>query len=111
MASSLNLNITQGSDFAVTVVATDDFGAILNLTDYTVGSLVKHRYGDTSSLFRLNATVSDAAKGEISLLVTPAQSEVLPVGRFLYGIELKKGTATAFKILNGYIDVIPEINN
>ena len=110
MASSLDLNVTQGSDYTISVVAVDDFGVVINLTDYTVGSLVKNRYGDSSSLFSFNASVTNATAGEITLSLTPSETEALPVGKFIYGVELKKGTTIAFKILKGYVNVIPEIN-
>ena len=36
MASTADLQITQGSDYNISVIVYDDFGAAINLTDYTV---------------------------------------------------------------------------
>ena len=42
MASTADLQITQGSDFNISVIVYDDFGAAINLTNYTVRGVVKN---------------------------------------------------------------------
>ena len=109
MASSLGLNITQGSDFNISMVVYDDFGQIVDLTGYVVRGVVKNRYGDSNSLFDLSPTISDAAKGEVSISLKPSFTKNFPVGQFHYGIEVEKGDL-AFKPLMGNVFVIPEVN-
>ena len=41
MASTANLQITQGSNYNISVIVYDDFGEIVNLTDYSVAGVVK----------------------------------------------------------------------
>ena len=109
MASSATLQITQGSDYGISIIVYDDFGAAVDLTGYSVVGVVKRRYGDVDSLFDLSPTITDAAKGEVSISLKPSSTKDFPVGLFHYGIEVEKGDV-AFKPLAGDVMVIPEIN-
>ena len=109
MASEIDLNITQGSDFVVNLVVYDDFGAVLNLTNHSVSGLVKNRYGDASGLFDLSPTVSDAANGVVNIDIGASKTKDFPAGKFHYGIEVGSGDV-AFKPLLGNILVYPEVN-
>ena len=110
MPSTADLQITQGSDYNISVVVFDDFGSAVNLTGYTVRGLVKRRYGDATSLFDLAPTISDAASGVVSISLSPTTTKDIPVGQFKYGIEVQKDDI-AFKALNGNVIVIPEVNS
>ena len=111
MATNVNLNIVQGSDFNISFVASDDLGDVIDLTNYVVGGHVKHRYGDSSSLFDLDPKINNATDGVINISMGPNDTEKLPAGEHLYGIELLSGDSIGFKIMNGYVNVIPEVNN
>ena len=110
MATSIDLNIVQGSDFNVSIVAVDDLGTIINLTDYTVAGYAKHRYGDDEPTFDFKPTVSNATAGEISMSLTPTETASIPVGQFVYGIECLSGDSIGFKVMNGKVNVTPEVN-
>ena len=112
MATALNLNIVQGSDFFVEIVAADDLGATLDLTNFTIGGYAKHRYGDTSNLFDFKPVLADAKNGKIQLVLSPSETANIPPGQHLYGIEAVSGdgASMAFKIMNGYVNVLPEVN-
>ena len=110
MASEIDLNVTQGSDFVINLVVYDDFGAVLNLTNYSVSGLVKNRYGDASGIFDLSPTVSDAANGTVAINLGASKTKDFPAGKFHYGIEVGSGDV-AFKPLVGNILVYPEVNS
>ena len=113
MANVIDLNIVQGSDFVVTMQATDDFGDTINLTNYVVNGLVKHRFGDEDPSFDLNPSIGTASDGEINIKLSPENTKIIPVGQYHYGIELLSGVGDAsigYKIMNGKIDVQPEVN-
>ncbi len=111
MATAINLNIVQGSDFSISIIASDDLGQVIDLTNHTVGGYVKRRYGDASPFFDLGPTIgSDPKTGEININLLPSQTETLPVGQYVYGIECVTGSSVAFKVMNGIINVIPEVN-
>jgi hypothetical protein len=110
MASTADLQIVQGSDFNISLIVYDDFGAVVNLTGYIVRGLVKNRYGDASSLFDMAPTITNAAGGEVSISLNPSSTKDFPVGQFHYGIEVEKGDI-AFKALNGNVLVLPEVNS
>lgn len=110
MPSTIDLQITQGNDFNATLVVFNDFGEVVDLTDYVVRGLVKNRYGDSEALFDLAPTIIDAAKGEVAVSLSPSVTKDFPVGQFHFGIEVQKGDI-AFKPSTGNILVIPEVNS
>ena len=112
MATALNLNITQGSDFSVQIVAADDLGVVFDLTNFTIGGYAKHRYGDPTNVFDFKPKIVDAKNGKIDLILSPSETAKIPPGQHLYGIEAISGdgSSMAFKIMNGYVNVLPEVN-
>ena len=108
--SEIDLNITQGSNYVINLVVYDDFGAVFNLTNHSVGGIVKNRYGDASGMFDLSPTVSDAANGGIKIDIGANETKDFPAGKFHYGIEVGSGDI-AFKPLVGNVLVYPEVNS
>ncbi len=113
MATAINLNIIQGSDFNVQIVAADDLGNVYDLTDFTIGGYAKHRYGDSANIFDFKPVIVDPKAGKINLTLSPAETAKIPAGQHLYGIEgvSGDGSSIAFKIMNGYANVLPEVNS
>ena len=110
MATSIDLNVIQGSDFSISFIAVDDLGEVLDLTNHDIGGYVKHRYGDEDPLFDLYPTVDDSEKGQVNIALTPLATATFPAGQHLYGIEVTSGDSVGFKLLNGFINVFPEVN-
>ena len=110
MATAINLNIIQGSDFSISFIAVDDLGEVLDLTNHDIGGYVKHRYGDDDPLFELSPTIDDPEKGEINIFLNPSTTAAFPAGQHLYGIEVTSGDSVGFKLLNGFVNVFPEVN-
>ena len=111
MASTIDLNIVQGSDFFVSIVAADDLGEVIDLTQHTVGGYAKHRYGDETPFFDFKPVIgSDPKTGEINLILSPEDTSKIPAGQYFYGIEVLSGDSVGFKVMNGAVNVIPEVN-
>lgn len=110
MPDKINLNITQGSDFNIGFVAADDFGKAMDLTNYSIGGYVKHRFGDAVPLFELSPSIANTVSGLIQISLPPSKTSSFPAGEHLYEIELISGSSIGVKILNGFCNVFPEVN-
>ena len=111
MATAINLNVVQGSDFNISFIAVDDLGDVLDLTNHSLGGYVKNRYGDTDPLFDLSPTTDPEVKGQINISLKPGDTQKIPIGQHMYGVEVLSGDAVGFKVINGFVNVFPEVNN
>ena len=116
MASSniqeYNFAVYQGSSFSITFSLTDSDDSASDLTGYGVRGVVKHRYGDTSSILSLNPSiVAPATDGKVSVSILASQTTGLAVGQMVYDIEkyLLADTDTVSKVVKGYFNVSPEV--
>ena len=132
MASSYELNITQGSSFNVRLTTKDSDGNPINLSGYHVSGYIRNKYSDTSYLLNLEPTIvsghaadhdpNDPLKtdaihsGLIDVNLKPASTASLPITQALYDIEIYTNTkneflteqSSVFKILNGKANIHPE---
>ena len=128
MASSYDLNITQGSSYNIRLKTKDVNGNALNLSGYHVSGYIRNKYSDTSYLLNLEPSIvsgqsvpttpsnlsNDAIfSGLIDINLHPTGTAALPITQALYDVEIYSGTAEdreslVFKILNGKANVHPE---
>jgi hypothetical protein len=105
MATSYDLNITQGSEFFVRLAAKDDSGSALDLDNYGLSGVVKHRYSDSGVLLDLKP--SGISGGYIDILLRGAETKTLPIVQGVYDIELYSGLYVE-KLIQGKFNVYPE---
>ena len=130
MASTVqecNFTVHQGASLDARLCLKDSDGNHTDLEGYTVRGVVKHRYGDTSSILNLNPVVvsgycpgeycgyvpDPVVSGYIDIALTATQTSALPVGEMVYDIEkcpLNNAEAVS-KVLKGYFNVLPEVTN
>jgi hypothetical protein len=114
-----NFSITQGSELNTRLTITND-GSAVNLSGYLVRGVVKHKYGDTSSLIDLTPTIVTGAEGVayqsgyVDIYLSGSQTASLPVAEAIYDIERyvtgSEGQETAvIKMLNGKFTINPEV--
>jgi len=108
MATNYNLNITRGSEFSVRLVAKDDNGATIDLTNYSTKGVVKNKYSDTTVLLDLAPTIANASAGYIDITLSGAQTIAMPITQAVYDIEIYNGTY-ANKLIHGYVNFYPEV--
>lgn len=108
MATSFDIEVEQGGDYGVTLIASGN-GAALNLNNYGLSGIVRFRYGSTGILVDLEPTKVAAAStsGHFTLDLNSTDLD-LPFGRFLYEIEAYSGVEV-YKLYKGNFDVLPEI--
>jgi len=109
MAAHYDLNITQGSTFAVRVVAQDTSGSIVDLTNWSLRGYAKIKYSDSDLLVDLNPQrVPPYTNGYIDIHLTAAVTAALPVTEGVYDIELYDSSGYVDKLVNGYVRIYPE---
>ena len=125
MATSYDLNITQGSSFNVRLTTKDSNGNALNLSGYHVSGFIRNKYSDAAGLLSLAPSIvsgqsvptdstnwqNDAIfSGLIDVNLTATSTAALPITQALYDIEiyLDNAETSVFKILNGKANIYPE---
>lgn len=109
MATSFDIEVEQGSNYEVSLIASGN-GAALNLNNYGLSGYVRYRYGSTGIVVDLEPTmVTGAANITGHFTIDLDSSELaIPFGRFMYSIEAYSGL-DVFKLYKGSFDVLPEI--
>lgn len=110
MAFNYDFNITKGSSVSVRLTVKDETNAVLNLSGYSISGFVKEKYSDASSILNMNPTIPAdlAASGIIDINITAANTALLSVNQYVYDVEIYKDSKTE-KIINGYVNVYPEV--
>jgi hypothetical protein len=108
MAIISNLTVDQGSTFSASIDITDTEDNILVLTGYTVAAQLRKTYGSSTAV-DFTASVSDAAMGEVTISLTPAQTNALIPGRYVYDAEITSAGGTVTRVLEGQIEVTPGV--
>ena len=109
-AEIVDLNIVQGSAFHVRIEISDDNSNVIDLTGYEVRGVVKNKYSDSNAdiLINLDPVVYDATNGLVDILLTSAQTALLPITEALYDIEKLSNSAygslfkTSFKMFKAH---------
>lgn len=108
MAVVSNLVLEQGTTFSVTIGYNDSSGNPVDLTSYTTRSQMRKSYYSTNSI-TLNAVVSNALDGEITLALPSEQTANIKAGRYLYDVEIVQSGNVVTRVVEGIVTVMPEI--
>ena len=92
MASTYDFNIICGSSFSTSLTVNNSDGTKMNLSGYLASGFVKYRYSDTGRLLNLNPYIDVSyTSGIIVISGSGAATSSLPVGRYVYDVEISKG--------------------
>ncbi|MAF24052.1 hypothetical protein CL634_00485 [bacterium] len=110
MATSYDLNITQGSSYNIRLKTKDTAGIPLNLSGFHVSGYIRNKYSDKVHLLDLKPIIvsghsagadpNDPLKtdaihsGLIDINLHPTGTAALPITQALYDIEIYSGDAT-----------------
>ena len=108
MAGFAEITIEQGADYSSTITVNDSTGTPQNLTSYTAASqLRKSYYSSTAKSFVVNVTNPTA--GEITTVMSSANTANLSPGRYVYDVVIKDTANTVTRVLEGIVNVIPQV--
>ena len=108
MAIVSNLTIDQGSTFSASIDVTDVEDNVLVLTGYTVAAQIRKTYDSTTAV-NFTGSVSNSTQGEITISLTPAQTNALVAGRYVYDAEITSAGGTVTRVIEGQIEVTPGV--
>ena len=108
MAIISNLTIDQGSTFSASIDITDTEDNVLVLTGYTVAGQIRKTY-DSSTAVSFTASVSKASTGEVTISLTPVQTNALVAGRYVYDVEITSAGGTVTRVIEGQLEVTPGV--
>lgn len=128
MATTYDIEVTQGSELDLRLNVKNDAGAALTLDGYKLRGVVKHRYGDATAYIDLKPKVFTdssvtpaitAASGLVDIFLSGVQTTGLAIGIHRYDLERYNeeeinGVTTepsVFKLMKGKFIVSPEVTN
>ena len=128
MATTYDIEVTQGSELDLRLNVKNDAGVALTLEGYKLRGVVKHRYGDATAYIDLKPKVFTdssvtpaitAASGLVDIFLSGVQTTGLAVGVHRYDLERYNeeeinGVITepsVFKLMKGKFIVSPEVTN
>ena len=124
MATTYDINVTQGSTLDLRFTVNDSAGNPINLSGYSARGVVKFSYGTGSVLLDLSPIVRSGhvgdttlgASGYLDVFVRPGSTSGLPIVQGVYDIEryetvpVTSGDWNALKVVKGYFNVLPEVS-
>jgi len=128
MATTYDIEVTQGSELDLRLNVKNDAGAALTLEGYKLRGVVKHRYGDATAYIDLKPKVFTdnsvtpeitAASGLVDIFLSGVQTSGLAIGVHRYDLERYNeeeidGVLTepsVFKLMKGKFVISPEVTN
>jgi len=108
MAGFAEIQIEQGASFSTTVTVNDATGAPTNLTSYTgAAQLRKSYYSTTANNFTVS--ISNAANGELTMVMTAANTSNLTPGRYVYDLLITSPTSVKTRVVEGIATILPSV--
>lgn len=89
---------------------------VITINGYTARMQIRQKIDSTTVILLLtteNGGIEiNAAAGTVLIIASPAQTEALPAGKYVYDLELiETSTGTVTKILQGNLTVRAEVTN
>lgn len=115
MAKSIDLYIDQGSDFTAQLPPVlQANGTVLNLTGYTVESMLRRSY-TTRYAVEFVATITNAAQGLITLTLSAAetaglQTSALHTSRWVYDVVITAPNDKVTRVFEGIAIINPSVS-
>ena len=110
MTAFVELYIDQVTTFNNVINLNDDLtSTYLNITNYTFTGQLRRSFYSISPSANITCTITDAANGELTMSMTPAQTAAIKAGRYLFDIKSKDTSNVVSRIIEGIITVTPQI--
>lgn len=109
MAERADLEIEQGAEFYRTMTIMDINRIPLNLTNYTPQCQLRNSPGSSSSK-EVHCEIIDALTGRLSISLSHTETESLDcIQGYFYDIELTSPENKRYRVLQGRVDISPNI--
>lgn len=118
-AGKLNILIEQGATFKRKLLFKDSLNAPIDLTGDSFAGQIRKSASDPTIISSFTCTITNAAQGEVEILLTDAQTSAIPVKastsperevtEYAYDIERTITGGTKQRVLEGVASVSPEV--
>jgi len=100
-----NITIPQGTDQTIPFTITG-----YNLTTYTAKLQARTNYGASTAFVTLtNGSGITLGDGTFSLTFTNAQTNAMPLGQWVYDLEITSSTGKVDRVIQGSFTVTPQV--
>lgn len=101
----VNLVVNQKASFQITVYVKDD-GVAQDLTGYTTVAKFKDNYQTPDTQAKsFTTSITDAANGEITMSLSPEQTTLMQIQKYVYDLAIVSGTGFKTRVMEGMITV------
>lgn len=112
----VDFELIQGDDESLTVTFTDENGAVINITGYTVFFTIKKKPDDDAddseaSLKKTVTSHSDPTNGKTIILLTNAETATLEARRYYYDLQIKDLSDRINSSRYGILEVVKDVTN
>ena len=108
MATSINYDMDQGSNFSFSISANGSDGAPLSLSGCTASCQMRKHY--SSAAYTTFTASITGATGNIDISLGATASSAVKPGVYFYDVELQSNNgATVQRLVQGMITVYPEV--
>lgn len=109
MARYLDFSLDQGSTLNKVLNYTDTNKANISLAGYDVRAQMRRSYYSNVATV-INATITDASQGEITISLQANTTANLKAGRWVYDLEANTANdASVIRIVEGIITIMPGV--
>ena len=109
MAAIANLTIDQGATFTSDVTVKDATAQPFDLTGYSAAAKMAKGFASTRTRTTITTTLpTNLATGTVTLSLTSAQTAALDAERYVYDLEITKGSEVT-RVIEGLITVRPQV--
>ena len=107
-AGTYNFIIEQGATFTRQLTVKENNSA-LNLTGYSVASLMRSTHDSSTVAGTFTCTISNAVGGIIDMSMNPTVTGAIEEGMYVYDMEITSGSGSRTRLLQGEVTVNPEV--
>jgi hypothetical protein len=118
MATSVNYDMDQGSDFSFVFTVKNDDGTAKNIQfDYSINAQMRKHYTSSTAVNFSTAKIDAGIGGKVKVSLTASQTADIKPGVYFYDVELLGSSShpdlevrnTTKRVQQGMITVYPEI--
>ena len=107
-AGTYNFIMDQGATFTRTLTVKEN-GSAMNLTGYSVASLMRSTHDSSTVVGTFTCTISNASGGIITMSMTASATGAIEEAIYVYDLEIASGSGTITRLLEGEVTVNTEV--
>ena len=108
MAARADIIIEQWTTFETVVTVTDDYGNVVNLTDYEAASQIR-KHHTSSSVTSSFVMTNGGTNGQLTLTLSSSATGGMDGGRYVYDVEVTTAAGVVSRVVEGIVTVNPQV--